>query len=223
MGKELEFNDLEVSRKNSQLFAVIRTLESDRKRIAQDLHDDISSKLNVVSLNCHLLNTPNLSSGEIAEITKTIIDYTAKALASSRKITHSLLPPVLERFGLHAGIEELVADVNSNEAVVVEYESKIKFDFKENEKHIHVFRILQELTNNSIHHGKASAISIIFDEIKDKKTCKYSDNGIGFDMQDIMDFSGLGLKNIESRVAILDGALVLESELNKGMSVIFNF
>lgn len=222
MEKKMTFDDL-ISRKKSQLSAVIHTLEADRKRIAQDLHDDISSKLNVVSLNCHLLNTPNLSSAELAEITKTIIDYTAKALASSRKMTHSLLPPVLERFGLHAGIEELCAEVNSNEPVVFEFENKVKFDFKENEKHIHVFRILQELINNSVYHGKATVISIFFDEIKDKKTCNYSDNGIGFDVKKLENNKGFGIRNIESRITILDGTLILESSLNNGMSAIFNF
>jgi len=223
MEKKLELNDLEISRKNRQLSAVIHTLETDRKRIAQDLHDDISSKLNVVSLNCHLLNTPNLSAQDMAEITKTIIDYTSKALASSRRITHSLLPPVLERFGLHAGIEELCTSLNSNESLVVQYENKVKFDFKENEKHIHVFRILQELITNSIQHGKASVISILFDEIKSEKKCVYSDNGIGFDMKKIENNKGLGMRNIESRITILDGNLILESALNNGMSAIFNF
>jgi signal transduction histidine kinase len=220
---KLEFSDLEISRKNMQLTAVIHTLEAERKRIAQDLHDDISSKLNVISLNCHLLQTPNLSPKDIEEITKTIVDYASKALTSSKRITHSLLPPVLERFGLHAGVEELCMELNSTKSVNVQYENNVKFDFKENEKHIHVFRILQELLNNSIHHGKSAAISILFDEKEGKKMCKYSDNGIGFDIKNIVNYEGLGLKNIESRVAILDGTIVMKSELNKGMSAIFNF
>ena len=111
MEKKLEFNNLDIFQKNKQLSAVIRTLESDRKRIAQDLHDDICSKLNVISLNCHLLKIPNLPQKDIEEITKNIIEYTSKALNSSKKMTHSLLPPVLDKFGLHAGIEELCAEL----------------------------------------------------------------------------------------------------------------
>jgi signal transduction histidine kinase len=223
MEKKLELNNLDIFRINNQLDSVIRTLESDRKRIAHELHDDISSKLNVISLNCHLLRIPNLSSKESEEFIKNIIEYTSKALDSSRKMAHSLLPPVLEKFGLHAGIEELCAELNNNESVVIQYESKLKFDFEDNESHIHVFRILEELLANSIQHGKATAIAVLFDEVKGKRTCIYSDNGIGFDLKQIENHNGLGIKKIVSRVAVLRGDITIESQLNNGISVVFNF
>lgn len=223
MEKKLEFNDLNIFLKNNQLSAVIRTLESDRKRIAQDLHDDISSKLNVISLNCHLLKIPNLPQKDIEEITKNIIEYTSKALDSSRKMTYSLLPPVLDKFGLHAGIEELCAELIGDGVVTIQYENNLSFDFKENNRHIHVFRILQELFSNSIQHGKATSISVFFDEIDGKRTCRYSDNGIGFDLNQLADHKGLGMRNVVSRVAVLGGNLSIESQMNNGISVIFNF
>ncbi|PVX46904.1 histidine kinase/DNA gyrase B/HSP90-like ATPase [Flavobacterium sp. 103] len=223
MEKKLEFDNLDIFLKNKQLSAVIRTLESDRKRIAQELHDDICSKLNVISLNCHLLKIPNLPAKEIEEITKNIIEYTSKALNSSKKMTHSLLPPVLDKFGLHAGIEELCAQLIDDIAIDIQYENNLKFDFKENDNHIHVFRILQELFTNSIEHGRATSISVFFEEIDGKRTCKYSDNGIGFDLNQLENHKGLGMKNVVSRVAILEGSLSIESQMNNGISVIFNF
>ena len=83
---KLELDNLDIFLKNSQLSAIIQTLESDRKRIAQEMHDDICSKLNVISLNCHLLKIPNLPQKDIEEITKNIIEYTSKVLNSSKKI-----------------------------------------------------------------------------------------------------------------------------------------
>ncbi|PZX92760.1 sensor histidine kinase [Flavobacterium aquariorum] len=223
MEKKLEFDNLDIFLKNKQLSAVIRTLESDRKRIAQELHDNICSKLNVISLNCHLLKIPNLPPKDIEEITKNIIEYTSKALNSSKKMTHSLLPPVLDKFGLHAGIEELCAQLINDVAIDIQYENNLKFDFKENDNHIHVFRILQELFANSIQHGKATSISVFFDEIDGKRTCKYSDNGIGFELNQLENHKGLGMKNVVSRVAFLEGSLSIESQMNNGISVIFNF
>jgi signal transduction histidine kinase len=223
MEKKLEFDDLDIFQNNEQLHAVISTLESDRKRIAQSLHDDICSKLNVISLNCHLLKIPNLPQKDIEEITKNIIEYTSKALNSSKKMTHSLLPPVLDKFGLHAGIEELCAQLTDDGVVDIQYVNNLSFDYKENDNHIHVFRILQELFANSIEHGKATSISVYFDEIDGKRTCKYSDNGIGFDLNQLENHKGLGMKNIVSRVAVLGGSLSIESQMNNGISVIFNF
>lgn len=223
MKKKIEFDDLDICLKNRQLSALIRTMELDRKRIAHDLHDDICSKLNVISLNCHLLKIPNLPPKDIEEITKNIIEYSSKVLKSSQKMTHSLLPPVLAKFGLHAGIEELCAELMGDGTVDIQYENNLDFDFEENENHIHVFRILQELFANSLRHGKATSISLLFDIIDEKRTCKYLDNGIGFDTEQLEKHKGLGMRNIESRVAVLGGTLSVESQMNNGISVVFNF
>ena len=221
--KELEKKDLEIQYQKGLLSAVIITQEVERKRIAQDLHDDISSKLNIVSLNSHLLNTPNLSQEEVTEITANIINLTTKALDNSRKIAHGLLPPVLDKFGLHAGVEELCLEFNSSKLMSVNYENHVSFDILDNDRHLHVFRILQELMNNSLRHGKATVISILFENDKDGKICYYSDNGIGFDLTKYKNQKGLGMKNIESRVAFLKGTIAMNSSINNGISVVFNF
>lgn len=221
--QEKERRNLEVNHQKMLLRSVIITQEDERKRIAQDLHDDISSKLNIVSLNSHLLKTPNLSDIEFNEITANIIDLTKKALENSRRIAHDLLPPVLEKFGLHAGIEELIVEVSSNKIVKVNYKNQLDFNTDEAEANLHVFRILQELINNSIRHGKATEIMILFCRINQKDTCVYKDNGGGFEMTDYKNSKGLGMRNIESRVNFLNGSLKVNSEVNKGIEVIFNF
>lgn len=223
METKIVLQGLDASQYKEQLLAVVGTLELDRKRIAQDLHNDISSKLNVISLNCHLLKIPNLPQKDIEEITKNIIEYTSKALISSKKITHSLLPPVLEKFGLHAGIEELCEELIDDKKVDIIYTNNLHFDFKDNDKHIHIFRILQELFSNSIQHGKATSIAVEFNEINGENSCNYTDNGIGFNLNKLENHDGLGMKNIASRVTILGGNLLIESQIDKGISVVFNF
>lgn len=221
--KELEKRDLEIHLQKEQLHAVIVAQEEERKRIAQDLHDDISSKLNIVSLNTHLLSAPNLTEAETNEITKNIINLTAKALENSRKIAHNLLPPVFEKFGLHAGVEELCVEFESSKAVKVHYKNEIDFDDNDIDRHLHVFRILQELMNNSLRHGKATEIWIFFKTVESVYTCNYEDNGSGFDSKSIENQKGLGMKNIDSRISFLNGNIQIESQINKGIGVIFTF
>ncbi|MDR7212646.1 sensor histidine kinase [Flavobacterium piscis] len=221
--KEIEKRDLEIFHQKEQLHAVIITQEEERKRIAQDLHDDISSKLNIVSLNSYLLTSANLTTEEIKEITDNIINLTAKALDNSRKIAHNLLPPVLDKFGLHAGIEELCEEFESSKSVKVGYQNKIEFEEKDKDRHLHIFRVLQELMNNSVRHGKATEISIIFDDNKGVKTCIYKDNGIGFDSQKTENQKGLGMKNIDSRISFINGTININSEIGKGVEVFFTF
>lgn len=221
MDKGQLLQNIDFSKSKIQLSSAIRILESERKRIAQNLHDDIGSKLNVISLNCHLLKIPNLPQKDIEEITKTIIEYTSKALNSSKKLTHSLLPPVLEKFGLHAGIEELSKQLIDTENINIEYINNVSFDFNENEKHIHVFRILQELLINSIQDRKATLITITFNEIEGKKTCVYSDNGLDFDKLAMQ--NSATMINIESRILVLESHIFIQSQINNGISVVFNF
>lgn len=221
--KEIEKRELEIYLHKQQLHAIIVTQEEERKRIAQDLHDDISSKLNIVSLNTHLLSAPNLTEAETKEITDNIINLTAKALENSRKIAHNLLPPVFEKFGLNAGIEELCEEFESSKSVKVKYKSEIDFDEKEIDRHLHVFRILQELMNNSLNHGKASEIWINFKNQNGINICNYKDNGVGFDSKNAENQKGLGMKNIDSRISFLNGTLEIDSEIGKGIAVIFSF
>jgi signal transduction histidine kinase len=220
---EVAKKNLEIDYQKQLLNSVLVTQEEERKRIAQDLHDDISSKLNVVSLNSHLLKTPNLNETEQLEITNIIIDLTQKALENSRRIAHDLFPPVLEKFGLNAGIEELVQDYNSTKKVKVSYQNEIDFESYPIDRHLHIFRILQELLNNSLRHGKATKISIHFTTFDNQKSCVYIDNGIGFDSSNLENKKGLGMMNIESRINFLEGKFSLDSKPNKGVKMVFNF
>jgi signal transduction histidine kinase len=221
--KEIEKRDMEILHQREQLYAVIMTQEEERKRIAQDLHDDISSKLNIVSLNSYLLSAGNLTSNETKEITDNIISMTAKALENSRKIAHNLLPPVFDKFGLHAGIEELCEEFESTKLVKVNYKNSTKFEDEEKEKHLHVFRILQELMNNSVRHGKATEIEMSFTDNNGKKKCYYRDNGIGFDSSDPAHMKGLGMKNIDSRISFINGKCEIISSPGRGIEVFFTF
>lgn len=220
---EVAKKNLEIEHQKELLNAVIITQEEERKRIAQDLHDDISSKLNVVSLNSHLLKTPNLNESELHEITNNIIDLTQKALENSRRIAHDLFPPVLEKFGLQAGIEELIEEFTSTKKVKIIFHNSIDFELYSIEKHLHIFRILQELLNNSLRHGKATEISIQFSTLDTLNSCVYCDNGIGFDSSDLENKKGLGMQNIESRINFIGGTYSIQSKPNEGVKIIFNF
>jgi len=214
--QEVEKKNLEITYQKDLLHAVIVTQEEERQRIAQDLHDDISSKLNIVSLNSQMLIGTELSEKEFSEVTANIIKLTSKALENSRRIAHDLLPPVLEKFGIDAGISELVAEFNSGKAIKVYYESNIDYASIDEKKHLHIFRILQELLNNSLRHSNAKNISIIFSSDEDINTCNYSDNGIGFEYSKAQNLRGLGMRNIFSRVELIGAEISIHSAPNKG-------
>jgi two-component system, NarL family, sensor kinase len=216
---EVEKKNIEIDNQKKILQNTIATQEEERKRIAQDLHDDISSKLNIVSLNTHLLRTPNLKDEELHEITQNIIELTKKALDNSRRIAHDLLPPVLEKFGLHAGIEELVFECNSSKSVTVEYlnsATKESLESLSAGTQLHIFRILQELINNSLKHGKAKKITMSLENFSNQIKLLYHDDGLGFTTNDTNVKSGIGMSNIASRVTIINGVSDIFTKPNEG-------
>jgi signal transduction histidine kinase len=77
--------------------------------------------------------------------------------------------------------------------------------------------------NNSIRHGNATLLTIVFKQESDRIVCNYTDNGVGFNILDDKNHCGLGMKNISSRISFLKGTLDLNSTVNEGVAVVFKF
>jgi two-component system, NarL family, sensor kinase len=214
---EIEKKNLEITYQKEILNAVILTQEKERKRIAQDLHDEISSKINVVSLNSHLLRTPNLNEQEINEITNNIALLAASALESSRRIAHDLFPPVFEKFGLEAGIEELVAEYKSTGQLEIEFINQISLGELNKDIQLGLFRIIQELLHNTLKHAKAKKCTISFSMENETFCLLYLDNGVGFVISD--EKKGMGLINIDSRIGLLNGHYKINTSPNNGFEI----
>ena len=103
-----------------------------------------------------------------------------------------------------------------------EFELKYQKNYLNKTKELHLFRILQELINNSIRHGKAKNINLVLETSNSKLYLNYSDDGIGFDTKRDKLKKGLGLKNIESRVELLNGILKISSENKIGATFIIH-
>lgn len=213
---ELENANMEISHQREMLQATIITQENERKRIAQDLHDAISSKLNIVALNTNVLLEGEVKPEEANELLATILQISNTTLESSRQIAHDLLPPVLQKFGLRAAAEELANDFNRSTPHLVNFKGNYQQDSLSSKEELHVFRIIQELVNNSIKHGKATRTAVELNS--GPFLLNYSDNGVGFDNTANKGKPGLGLKNIESRVELLGGQSKFESTPDAGIT-----
>ncbi|PSG89425.1 sensor histidine kinase [Aurantibacter aestuarii] len=218
--KEIEKKDLELKFQKEILQKTILAQEDERKRIAQDLHDDISSNLTAILLNSYLLESDKTSINKKAVTIKKVIEITKSTIDSSRKIAHNLFPPVLEKFGLEQALEELVDMYNSSGQLQIRINNNCNFQLLNKQKNMHIFRILQELINNSVKHGEAKHIDIFFDDLN---YCTYRDDGIGFDATKLDLNTGLGFSNIKNRIDDMNGSFVLNTFIGKGFEIKFNF
>ena len=221
--KEIEKRNLEIEFQKQMFSKILETQETERKRIARDLHDDISSKLIAVSLNLHLLKSEKTLDSDKENIIKTIENINKNAIDTSRKIAHHLFPPLLENFGVNEALEEIVHEFNSSKQVTINFINQINLNVLEKQNKLNIFRITQELINNSIKHGKASAIYLKFHQNSNQVICEYSDNGIGIVKANFENKKGLGFINIESRIKSINGIYKIDFAKSDGFSIKYFF
>lgn len=150
-----------------------------------------------------------------------ILDITTGTLESSRKIAHDLLPPILDKFGLKPALQELFEEYTKNTDIDIESNiEELSRLSKTNQ--LHIFRVIQELINNSIRHGKANELVIYMEQNATGFILRYQDNGKGFIVKDVKQKPGIGLQNIKSRVKILNGELKVDSTPNSGSQFIIH-
>ncbi|GAA0891043.1 sensor histidine kinase [Fulvivirga kasyanovii] len=193
--------------------------ENERKRIAQELHDGIGGTLASIKMNLLGLKTDD---GSLKDRLNDITLRLDNACEEVRMISHNLIPPVLHNSALTEVIKNFVNEVIGTRNIVVNYEFYPKKQIEAIDKNIQVdiYRIIQELVTNAIKHGKAQEISIYLTMHDDYVNLMVEDDGTGFRNDGKQD--GIGLKNIQSRVAALDGKITIDTNIGKGTNVIID-
>jgi len=189
--------------------------EKERQRIAQDLHDEIGSKLNVIKLYLHQLQKTDQSGQFFTELIGDMDSVLHKAIQSTVSISHSLLPPTLNSFGLFTAIEELVEEVNASNKLDIDLqvlgEEKLRF---EKIVEINLFRVLQELISNSLKQN-VSKMLIKMNLSPEGLEIDFEDNGPGYTPSAPEHQKGMGLRNIDSRLKMIGATWQNLSELGK--------
>lgn len=201
------------------LAATVEIQENERRRIASDLHDDIGSLLSAVRL--YLRQFDPLGPVEENEAVKEEgLAIISEIIQNTRRITHDLLPAELEKFGLFAAAEDLCSRINRSGQLSVNLVvgKNQRFDPK---KEVALYRVLQELINNTLKHAEADLIEVEYYWKQKHLGFRYLDNGKGFDLALALKRggSGLGLRNIESRISVIGGSLNYETAPNEGLRV----
>jgi two-component system NarL family sensor kinase len=183
---------------------LVTNLENERRRLARDLHDGVGPLLTTIKL--YIQN--KIDSGEHKESLKEMIDTTINEI---RQMTNVLMPTSLDKFGIGATLHSYIENIQKSIEASIRFEDLTKEEESliSKEQEINIFRIVQELINNSIKHSKATKIRISLTEFDNFLSLYYFDNGTGFDLNKVN--LGSGIKNIKERVEIFDGTLQIES------------
>lgn len=196
--KQLEKEELRQKHQQKLLENTVEIQEEERKRIAQDLHDELGAVLSISKMRLTQLER---ASGDNSDEIKAIKEHLETALSSTRRISRELMPVQLERLGLQKALMSLA---HFNEETI-----RIEIDMPEtdrlsNTQQLGLYRIFSELINNTLKYANASEIQISIQMEDAQLFSAYRDNGKGIDFDQFK--SGIGFQSIDNRVSYLRGS-----------------
>lgn len=198
--------------------ALLLGQENERQRIARELHDGLGQSISAINLNLNAFE-PELEkfTNKIQEIYSKLKNRLNETMNEVKSISYNLTPRILEDFGLSKALEHMIEILR--EPNEIEFNLSLHGDLLNlDQKYaLAIYRIVQELVNNSIKHAGPTEINIHVIRAANGIDLLVEDNGKGFDPAE--NKPGLGLSNVQSRVDILNGELHIDSNEKSGTSI----
>ena len=210
----------ELVQKNEEIKAALfkgQTIE--RKRVAIELHDNLSSLLSAVNMSIQYINPHNLSESE-QSVYQNVKHLVQNAYTEVRNISHNILPPELEKEGLARTLSALIAKLNQNSPITfslmiagLDQRLPVQIEFN-------IYSIVLELINNAIKHAQAAFVGISIRRTDDSVDLAVTDDGVGLGQNNGK--RGVGLQNIQTRLESLGGSFQATLPQEKGTRISIN-
>lgn len=201
--------------------SVIETEEKERSRIARELNDGIGQQLSAARLNISALQSFLKSTTDVNKvILQNAVDLLDDSVKGVRNVSQSMVPNALIKSGLISALNELIYKVNASGNLKINLEVVGLIKRPDPTREAVLFRVLQELIANVIAHARASEAEIQVVKHETELSILVKDNGSGFDVENALkNEKKMGIKNIKSRVAFLNGSVFFDSTPTKGTTV----
>ncbi|MBK7690491.1 MAG: sensor histidine kinase [Bacteroidetes bacterium] len=217
--KQKEIDEAIIQEKEVRNKAIIEAEEKERMRIARDLHDGVAQTMTAAKMQLEHFIDQTGNTMHVSDSLKNAFELIVDAAKEVRSISHSMIPNALLKSGLVAAVRDFVNRMGNEKLKINLVVLGLNERLPEATETV-IFRVLQELMNNIIKHANAKEITIQLIREADEFTMMVEDNGIGFDVQKMMDKQGMGLKNMSSRIEYLNGHIDFDSTLGRGSTVI---
>jgi two-component system, NarL family, sensor kinase len=218
--QQQRISELEKEKQLAATEAVLKGEEQERTRLAKDLHDGLGGmlsgiKYSLISMQGNMVMTP-----DNALAFERSMDMLNSSIREMRRVAHNMMPEALVKFGLDTALKDFCNDITQSGALQVSYQSIGLADAVEDQTMaITVYRIVQELINNTIKHASAKTAIVQVSKTNNLLSVTVEDDGKGFDKTILNTAKGIGWTNIQSRVDFLKGKIDVQSSGNKGTSV----
>ncbi len=222
--QKLTIQELKDEMQLQLLESALEVQEVERVRIAKDLHDEVGAMLSATKMSFNQLLRKIDNTDDLATLGKQTKELLEESIGHVRRISKELVPSTLEEFGLMSAIDEFIQKIHLASGVLFVFshegiETNQRFDKK---IELTIYRIAQELTNNALKHAEAQQITLKIATEVNKIIFIFTDNGKGFNLESVRKDpkSGLGMRNIESRLSVINGTLDMKSVLGQGTNTV---
>ncbi len=229
-------NQASVAIRNARLFEDVRShrqllrqlysqqssvLESERKRIAHELHDEMGPTLSAILINLQLLKERGMDDALGAKVVETESLLTG-IIEKIRELAYGLRPPMLEHLGLAESVKWLIETYFSGGRLVVEYQVSGSMVRLDSDLALALYRIAQEALTNVVKHARAAHVKVRLHLAPTSVRLEVRDDGRGFDATRLgaERRAGLGLASMRERMDHLHGRLELRSRPGKGSQLV---
>jgi two-component system NarL family sensor kinase len=213
--------ELEIEKQLTAAEAVVKGEEQERTRLAKDLHDGLGGMLSGIKYSFQTMKGNLVMTPENHQAFERSMDMLDSSIKEMRRVAHNMMPETLVKFGLDTALKDFCNDINQGGALKVNYQS-IGLDGAviDQTTAITLYRIVQELLNNTMKHASARNVIVQVSRTDNILSVTVEDDGKGFDTSILKQSRGIGWSNIQSRVEFLKGKFDVNSQKEKGTSVL---
>jgi two-component system sensor histidine kinase UhpB len=204
---------------------ILGTQETERRRLARELHDEIGQMLTAVGLRLHQLKMV-CGASEAAALNEDIA-FVNRAIEQVRELSLNLRPPMLDVLGLEAALRWYAQNQSQRSGVAVRLVGHLDVPRLDPDLEIACFRVVQESTTNVLRHAQARNVWIELQEEDTELSVVIRDDGVGFDVAAMHKRAGcggsFGILAMRERIDLLGGRLEIESAPGQGTRVCARF
>ena len=214
-----ELNKERLRYKNELAREVFNAQEQERKKLGEELHDNINQLLGVVKL---YIEHAQMNPSAKTEMLSKSADFLKQVIDEIRTLSKSLVSPTLSDLGLIESIRELIDSIlRIKDIQITIRHTNFREDILDSTQKLMLYRITQEQLNNILKHSKAEHVDIQLAITGDIVNLIIQDDGVGFNPK--QSTSGLGLKNIRHRLELYNGEMKVETAPQQGCRLVASF
>jgi two-component system, NarL family, sensor kinase len=211
---------LERERKLVATQSVLDGEEAERRRLARDLHDGLGGLLSGIKFTLNNMKGNQVITEEGVQNFSNALNLLDQSIVELRRVAHSMMPESLLKFGLKDSLDDFCSSISKSQACKIAYSFYGPGEGLPQNIEIAMYRIAQELINNTIKHAGASEIEVQIVRDDERICLSVNDNGVGFDVTLLNANKGIGLRGIKARAESVGGRCDINSTVGSGTEIL---